>query len=64
VSSDRNVLAALTTYKTALVALLVVIAGIGLMWLSISWLDPYRELQALTSQLGGLLITTGGLAIL
>jgi hypothetical protein len=34
VNGDKGVRAALTTYKTALAASLVVIAGIGLMWLS------------------------------
>lgn len=64
-SDDNGVRAALTTYRTALVASLVVIAGIGLMWLSnISWFDSHKALQATATQVGGLLITIGGLAVL
>lgn len=62
---DDGVRAALTTYKTAAYASLVVIAGIGLMWLSNTyWFDSHKALQATANQVGGLLITTGGLAVL
>ncbi|UBV14922.1 hypothetical protein [Mycolicibacterium fortuitum] len=65
VSGGEAVLAKLTTYKTALFASLVVIAGIGLMWLSNKgWFDSHKAVQATANQVGGLLITTGGLAIL
>jgi hypothetical protein len=65
VNGDKGVRAALTTYKTALAASLVVIAGIGLMWLSnVSWFNSHKALQATVNQVGGLAITIGGLAIL
>ncbi|QEN16549.1 hypothetical protein ACRDU6_01155 [Mycolicibacterium sp. ELW1] len=46
-------------------ASLVALAGIGLMWLSnILWFEAHNALQATANQAGGLLITTGGLALL
>jgi hypothetical protein len=60
-----NKASSLATYKTALYALLIVIAGIGLLLLSnISWFDTQAAFEATTNQLGGLLITTGGLGLL
>ncbi len=57
--------AKLTTYKTALVAFFVAAAGIVLLWLSnIAWFDSHTALEATANQLGGLLITIGGLGIL
>jgi hypothetical protein len=65
VSDGRGVTAKLTTYKTALYALLVAAAGIGLLWLSnLAWFDKHSALEATANQLGGLLITIGGLGIL
>jgi hypothetical protein len=65
VSDEQGVRAKLTTYKTAAYALVVVIAGIGLMWLSnASWFESHKALQATANQVGGLVITTGGLALL
>jgi hypothetical protein len=65
VSDEKGLRAALTTYRTAFVASLVVLAGIGLMWLSnTSWFDSHKGLQATATQVGGLFITIGGLAVL
>jgi hypothetical protein len=57
--------AKLTTYKTVVYGALILGAGFGAMWLSnISWLTKHSALQTTTNQLGGLLITIGGLAML
>lgn len=57
---------ALTNLWTVILALLVVLAGIGALVVSAqwSWLDKHSTAQAVLEQLGGLLITTGGLALL
>lgn len=63
--SQGGVTAKLTTYKTALYALIVAAAGLGLLWLSnLVWFDSHSALEATANQLGGLLITIGGLGIL
>jgi hypothetical protein len=55
----------LVTYKTAGYALLVVLGGAVLLWWSnVAWSDDTKAWQATVNQLGGLLIATGGLAIL
>jgi len=65
VSDEAGVRANLTTYKTAAYALVVVLAGFGLMWLSnVHWFEAHKALQTTVNQFGGLVITTGGLAIL
>ncbi len=57
--------AKLTTYKTVLYGILILAAGFGSMWLSnVSWFARHSALQTTVNQLGGLLITIGGLAIL
>jgi hypothetical protein len=56
--------AKLTTYKTVIYGMLLLLAGFGAMWLSnVGWFATHAALQATTNQLGGLLITMGGLAI-
>ena len=63
--NTRGVRAKLTTYKTVLYGMGIVLAGFGAMWLSnVGWFTKHAALQATTNQLGGLLITVGGLAIL
>jgi len=65
VSDRTGVRAKLTTYKTVVYGLLIAVAGFGAMWLSnISWFAKHSALQTTVNQLGGLLIITGGLAIL
>lgn len=68
VSTSRNgkgVRAKLTTYKTVVYGALILGSGFCLMWLSnISWFAKHSALQATIKQLGGLLITIGGLLIL
>jgi hypothetical protein len=65
VSNDGSGQARITTYRAALYALLVVLAGIGLMWLSnTKWFESHKALQATANQVGGLLITIGGLLVL
>ncbi|OBK41542.1 hypothetical protein A5659_10030 [Mycobacterium sp. 1165196.3] len=62
---SKGVRAKLTTYKTVLYGLVILGAGFGAMWLSnISWFTRHSALQTTVNQLGGLLITIGGLAIL
>ena len=64
-SSGESVTSLLTTYKTALYAAVVALAGIGLLLLSnVAWFDRHPALEATSNQLGGLLITTGGLGLL
>ncbi|MBB5164947.1 hypothetical protein [Mycobacterium sp. AZCC_0083] len=64
-SSENSLLAALTTYKTALYAAGIVIAGFCLMWVSnIDWFEHHKPLQATANQVGGLFVTIGGLAVL
>jgi hypothetical protein len=51
--------------QDAAYALLVLIAGFGLMWLSkIGWFNSHTAPHATANQFGGLLVTTGGLAAL
>jgi hypothetical protein len=65
VNSSGGLKAKLTTYRTALYALLVVITGIGLLLLSnIAWFDSRPGIEATANQFGGILITTGGLGLL
>ncbi len=56
----------LTTYRTVIVGLLIVGAGLLALWATsvADWLQGRSGLQALVEQLAGLLITTGGLALL
>jgi hypothetical protein len=50
---------------TVLFALLLVGAGLGLMWFSDTpLLQPHKTLQDLINQVGGVLITTGAIAVL
>lgn len=63
--NGRGVRATLTTYKTVLYGLVILGAGFGAMWLSnVDWFTKHSALQTTVNQLGGLLITIGGLAIL
>ena len=64
-SDGEGVRAKLTTYKTVLYGMVIAAAGLGSMWVSnISWFTRHAALQTTINQLGGLLITIGGLAIL
>lgn len=58
--------ARVTNYKTLLYAGGVVLTGILVLWLStgLGWFDSHSTAKALAEQLGGLLVTTGGLAVL
>lgn len=57
--------ARLVTYKVAGYGLLIVLGGVFLLWWSnIPWPDSMKVWQATVSQLGGLLVTTGGLGML
>lgn len=57
---------ALTTYRTTILAGGVVVLGMAVLWAitAIGWFDEHTTTKAFLEQLGGLLVTTGGLAIL
>lgn len=64
-AGKQSTITEVTTYRTARWAGGVVLAGIGLLLLSnIDLLDSRQWLEATVNQLGGLLVTTGGLAVL
>lgn len=66
-STDRAALATLlTTYKTALYSALVALVGVVILWwvTDAHWFDEHTTAKAVCEQIGGLLITTGGLALL
>lgn len=53
-------------YRTALIAGCVVVVGVLVLWASagLGWFGNHASTKAVADQLGGILITTGGLAIL
>ncbi|WP_445257822.1 hypothetical protein [Nocardioides aurantiacus] len=64
-ASEPSLIEKLVTYKTAGWALLVAVAGIACLWGSnTDWFDSRPVREATLNQLGGLLVTTGGLGVL
>lgn len=63
--SKPSLIEKVVTYKTAGWALLVVVAGFVCLWASNAhWFDTRPVREATLNQLGGLLVTTGGLGVL
>lgn len=64
-SDEGRIVQALVTYKTAWVAGLVSLTGVGMMFLAnLEWFDTRPIREALLAQVGGLLVGTGIIAIL
>lgn len=65
-SDQRLLTQKLTDYRTSVIAGVVVLAGVAILWMSagLDWFEAHSTSKSVADQLGGILVTTGGLAIL